>query len=179
MSTSVVSETDLRYPVGKFEWSGESREQRQRAIRDITDLPTKLRVAVIGLKEQQLETPYRPGGWNARQVVHHVADSHMNSYIRFKLALTEDTPSIKTYDEKLWAETADMQVPIEVSLTLLDNLHARWVTILRSMSDADFQRKLRHPEMGELTLEKTVALYGWHCRHHVAHINNLRERMGW
>ena len=179
MSTNLAVETDLRYPVGKLEWTGGSREQRQQAIRSIEELPAKLRAAVAGLNAQQLETPYRPGGWNSRQVVHHVADSHMNSYIRFKLALTEDTPIIKAYDEKLWAETADMQLPVEVSLSLLECLHARWSALLRSMSDADFQRKLRHPELGEVTLEKLVALYGWHSRHHVAHITGLRERMGW
>src|SRR5438067_4516351 len=179
MNTSVVSETDLRYPVGKFDWSGDSREQRQRAIREIAEMPAKLRAAVAGLNPQQLETPYRPGGWNSRQVVHHVADSHMNSYIRFKLALTEDTPTIKPYDEKLWAKTADMQLPVEVSLSLLESLHARWVALLRSMSDADFARRFQHPERGELTLDQNIALYGWHFRHHVAHITGFRERMGW
>jgi DinB superfamily len=179
MSTNVAAEVDLRYPVGKFEWTGGSREQRQQAIRHIEELPAKLRAAVAGLTAQQLETPYRPGGWNSRQVVHHMADSHMNSYIRFKLAMTEDTPTIKPYDEKLWAETADTQLPIEVSLGLLEALHRRWVALLRSMSEADFARRLRHPERGEMTLEQNVALYGWHSRHHVAHIMGLRERMGW
>ncbi len=135
---------------------------------------------MAGLSPEQLDTPYRPGGWTVRQVVHHVPDSHINSYIRFKLALTEPEPTIKPYDEALWAELADTPAtPVEVSLTLLDSLHGRWVPLLRSLSGADFARQFRHPELGMVRLDGNLALYAWHGRHHVAHITSLRERMGW
>lgn len=172
---------DLRYPVGKFHFDGSmSQEQQQTSLHEIAETPTKLRAAVQGLSDAQLDTPYRPGGWTVRQVVHHVPDSHLNSYVRFKLALTEDAPTIKPYAEDRWAELADTQAtPIEVSLTMLDSLHDRWVRLLRSLSPEQWKRTFRHPEMGPMTLEKTLALYAWHGRHHVAHITELRKRMSW
>lgn len=150
-------------------------------IATIAETPGALRSAVAGLARDQLETPYRPGGWTVKQVVHHVPDSHLNAYVRFKLALTEDEPTIKPYNEAAWAELADSRrVPVEVSLELLDALHLRWVTILRSMDAADFRRGLVHPEQKKvLTLEQMLALYAWHGRHHVAHITSLRQREGW
>jgi uncharacterized damage-inducible protein DinB len=173
--------TDLRYPIGKFHFDGPlSQEQQQSALNDIAETPTKLRAAIKGLSETQLETPYRPGGWTVRQVVHHVPDSHLNSYVRFKLALTEDEPTIKTYAEDRWAELADSKsTPIDVSLTLLESLHDRWVRLLRALTPEDWKRTFRHPELGPMTLEKTLALYAWHGRHHVMHITALRDRSGW
>jgi uncharacterized damage-inducible protein DinB len=173
--------TDLRYPIGKFTYEGPLTEDRKRAfLDDIAKTPAKLRVAVKGLSQNQLDTPYRPGGWTVRQVVHHVPDSHLNSYTRFKLALTEDEPTIKPYAEDRWAELADTKAtPLEVSLTLLDSLHDRWMRLLRSMTPEQWKRTFRHPELGPMTLEKTLALYAWHGRHHVAHITALREREGW
>ncbi len=173
--------TDLRFPIGKFTFEGEiTEEARRKLIEEIAAAPAQLRAAVAGLSEEQLDTPYRPGGWTIRQVVHHVPDSHLNSYVRFKLALTEDEPTIKPYDEKRWAELEDVRAtPVEVSLTLLESLHRRWVLLLRSLGPADFARKFRHPELGVVTLERNVALYAWHGRHHVAHITSLRQRMGW
>jgi len=173
--------TDLSYPIGKFQWAGFSTDSDRRAyIEHIGEAPGKLRAAVAGLSPQQLDTPYRPGGWTLRQVVHHVPDSHLNAYMRFKLALTENEPTVKTYDEKAWAEMADTRdTPIEVSLALLENLHKRWVSILRAMKPDDFTRKLKHPELGIVELDRYLALYAWHCHHHVAHITGLRERNGW
>jgi uncharacterized damage-inducible protein DinB len=173
--------TDLRYPIGKFHYDGPlSEEQMRSSLDDIARTPENLRAAVKGLSEAQLDTPYRPGGWTVRQVTHHVPDSHMNAYIRFKLALTEDDPTIKPYAEDRWAQLADTKnTPIEVSLTMLDSLHDRWVRLLRSMTAENWQRTFRHPEMGPMTLEKTLALYAWHGRHHVAHITALRDRNGW
>lgn len=172
---------DLRYPIGKFHFDGPLTEpQKQTSLDDIARTPNNLRAAIQGLSEAQLDTPYRPGGWTVRQVTHHVPDSHMNAYIRFKLALTENDPTIKPYAEDRWAELADTKnTPIEVSLTMLDSLHDRWVRLLRSMTPEDWQRTFRHPEMGAMTLEKTLALYAWHGRHHVAHITALRDRNGW
>ena len=142
--------------------------------------PANLRAAVEGLNKEQLDTPYRDGGWTVRQVVHHVPDSHMNAYIRFKLALTEHEPVIKPYDEAAWAELPDTrETPIEASLAMLENLHDRWVYLLESMSDADFSKQFRHPDLGVMPLEKNLALYAWHGRHHVAHITSLRERKEW
>ena len=174
-------EVDLQYPVGRFEFPREvSSEDRARFIQEIADTPANLRAAVAGLSAEQLDTPYRPGGWTVRQVVHHVPDSHMNSYVRFRLALTEDEPTIKPYDEARWAELPDSRTGrIETSLALLESLHERWVLLLRSLSDGDFRRQFRHPELGAVSLEKNLALYAWHGRHHVAHITSLRERMGW
>jgi uncharacterized damage-inducible protein DinB len=172
---------DPRYPIGKFHYDGAlSAEQKQTYLDDIAETPAKLRTAVKDLSDAQLDTPYREGGWTVRQVVHHVPDSHLNSYVRFKLALTEDEPTIKPYAEGLWAELADTKAtPIIVSLTMLDALHDRWIRLLRSLSTEDWQRTYRHPELGPMTLEKTLALYAWHGKHHVAHITSLRERNGW
>jgi hypothetical protein len=172
---------DLRYPVGTFKFEGTlSPEERLALIDQIAATPEKMRAAVAGLSEEQLDTPYRPEGWTARQVVHHVPDSHLNSYVRFKLALTEEHPTIRAYDENLWANTNDsLTAPVEVSLDLLEALHRRWVLFLRSFEDKDFARTFHHPELGSVSVDKNVALYAWHGRHHVAHITSLRERMGW
>lgn len=172
---------DLRYPVGEFHFDGHvTLEQQKTFLDEIAHTPEKLRAAIQGLSDAQLDTPYRPEGWTVRQVVHHVPDSHLNSYIRFKLALTEENPTIKPYAEDRWAELADTQAtPIEVSLTLLDSLHDRWVRLLRSLTAEEWKRTFRHPELGPMTLEKTLALYAWHGRHHVAHITELRKRMAW
>lgn len=172
---------DLRYPIGKYT----SRDaltpaERSAAIADIEAAPKSLRNAVAGLSREQLGTPYRPGGWTVRQVVHHLADSDMNAYIRLKLALTENEPTIKTYEENLWAELADScEAPVEVSLALHEALHERWGILLRSMRAEDFSRLLRHPEHGAMSADNLVSLYAWHGRHHIAHITSLREREGW
>ena len=173
--------TDLRFPVGSFTPQiPATPEARHAAIDAIAALPRQMREAVRGLTDAQLDTSYRPGGWTVRQVVHHVADSHMNGFIRLKLALTEDAPAIKPYDEKRWADLPDMQLPIEVSLVILDNVHARWDAVYRAMTPAQFSRTFFHPEMKEtLTLDTHVQLYGWHSRHHVGHITALRTREGW
>jgi len=173
--------TDLRYPIGKFTYNGSlTDDQKQKFLDDIAQAPANLRAAVKGLSEQQLDTPYRPDGWTVRQVAHHVPDSHLNAYARFKLALTEDEPTIKPYAEDRWAQLADTQAtPVEVSITLLDSLHDRWVRLLRSLKPEDWKRTFRHPELGLVSLEKNLALYAWHGRHHVAHITSLRERNGW
>lgn len=173
--------TDLRYPIGKFTYDENLTEDQKRAfLDDVAQAPANLRAAVKGLSETQLDTAYRPGGWTVRQVVHHVPDSHLNSYVRFKLALTEDEPTIKPYAEDRWAELPDTKAtPVEVSLVLLESLHDRWVRLLRSLTPEEWKRTFRHPEMGAMTLEKTLALYAWHGRHHVAHITALRSREGW
>jgi uncharacterized damage-inducible protein DinB len=176
------TETDLRYPIGKFHRHGELTEDlRHRYIDDIERLPGRLREAVKGLTPAQLDTPYRPGGWTVRQLVHHIADSHMNAYVRLKLALTEDAPLIKPYLEAKWAELHDSKtLPVDVSLNLLDSLHQRWVDVLRSMKPAEFSRTMRHPEWTEpMSLDDGLALYAWHGKHHVAHITELRRREGW
>jgi hypothetical protein len=173
--------TDLRYPIGKFQFAEAStEEQRKQSIDEIAQAPALLRAAIDGLSPAQLDTPYRPEGWTVRQVVHHVPDSHLNSYIRFKLALTEDEPTIKPYDEDRWARLADTpSTPIEVSLTMLESLHDRWVRLLRSLGPEDWKRTFRHPERGVMTLERNLALYAWHGRHHTAHITTLRHRNNW
>ena len=173
--------SDLRYPIGKFKYEGSlTEESKAKYLDDIEHLPKQLRAAVAGLSPQQIDTPYRPEGWTVREVTHHVPDSHLNAYVRFKLALTEDEPTIKPYAEDRWAQLADTPTtPIEVSLTLLDSLHNRWVRLLRSLKNEDWKRTFRHPEMGLMNLEKTLALYSWHGRHHVAHVTGLRERSGW
>lgn len=174
--------TDLRYPVGRFEYSGDSSRQAiDRSIADIAEFPALLRAAVNDLNEEQLDTPYRDGGWTPREVVHHVADSHMNAYIRLRLALTEQAPTIKPYNEADWAKLADVRsVPIGVSLDLLDALHTRWVALLRAMPDADFERIYIHPEQqNPVSLHAMTALYAWHGRHHTAHILTLRKRNEW
>jgi uncharacterized damage-inducible protein DinB len=172
---------DLRFPIGKFHYQGSvNDQQKQGFLGEVEQTPAKLRAAVHGLSDSQLDTPYRPEGWTVRQVVHHVPDSHLNSYVRFKLALTEDEPTIKTYAEDRWAELSDTKAtPVEVSLVLLESLHDRWVRLLRSLTAEQWKRTFRHPELGPMTLEKTLALYAWHGRHHVAHITELRKRMSW
>jgi uncharacterized damage-inducible protein DinB len=172
---------ELRYPIGRFSASKEiSAEQIKTYIKTIEESPAKYRKAVQDLNDEQLDTPYRPDGWTIRQVVHHVPDSHLNSYVRFKLGLTENKPTIKTYDEAKWAELDDSRdTPVEVSLILLESLHIRWAALLRSMMEKDFQKTINHPEWGEMRLDKMLALYDWHCKHHLAHIINLRKRMGW
>ncbi len=177
-----VQMENLQYPIGKFEPVRKvSAEQRIEWIKQIAETPTKLRSAINGLSAEQLDTPYRPSGWIVRQVVHHLPDSHMNSYIRFKLALTEENPIIKPYMENRWAELDDYRnTPIEVSLILLESLHERWITLLSHFQDTQFLRTFTNPESGDtLTLENALGLYAWHGRHHVAHITSLRERMGW
>ena len=170
----------LSYPIGKFDSSSIDPNRRSEFVQTISELPAKLRAAVNGLSEEQLDTPYRPGGWTVRQTIHHVADSHMNSLIRFKLALTEDEiPTIRPYYEDRWAELADSKLPIEVSLSLIDGLHQRWAALLNSMSEEDFNKKFNHPETGEWTLDGALALYAWHSKHHTAHITKLRERDNW
>jgi hypothetical protein len=173
--------SDLSYPIGKFHFEGTlTDDQKGALIGEIAEVPAKLRAAVKGLSEAQLDTPYRPGGWTVRQVTHHVPDSHMNAYIRFKLALTENEPAIKAYEQQLWAELADTrETPIEVSLAMLDSLHDRWVRLLRSITPEQWKRAFRHPELGLVTLERNLALYAWHGKHHVAHITELRTRKGW
>jgi len=172
---------NFSYPIGKLTYNASlTKSQRDAAIETIAHTPAKLRAAVRGLSPQQLDTPYRPGGCTVRQLVHHVPDSHLNAYIRTKLALTENEPTIKPYDEKAWAELADSRLtPIETSLSLLETIHERWNHLLRGMSDADFGRTFRHPEHGVRTMDWMVALYAWHGPHHTAHVTLLRERMGW
>jgi uncharacterized damage-inducible protein DinB len=173
--------TDLRYPVGKFqEKTDAAPTDRSHWIETIELTPDNLRAAVKGLSDPQLDTPYREGGWTVRQVIHHVADSHMHSYARFRFALTESEPVIKPYDEAAWAELPDAKTaPVEVSLTLLDALHLRWVTLLKTLDAAALAKAFRHPELGPVSLNKAVQLYAWHGRHHTAHITGLRDRNGW
>jgi uncharacterized damage-inducible protein DinB len=172
---------DLRYPVGKLErLTNLDQSQRRAFIEAIAETPARLRSAIAGLSAAQLDTPYRPGGWTVRQVIHHLPDSHMNALVRFKLALTEDQPAIKTYDEARWAELPDAKnAPIETSLALLENLHKRWDLLLRSLTAEQWASKMRHPELGTVTLDDYLQVYAWHGRHHVAHITALRERDGW
>ncbi|MGA9058250.1 MAG: bacillithiol transferase BstA [Terriglobia bacterium] len=172
---------DLQYPVGKFKWEGViTDEQRRQLIAQIEQAPAQLRKALAGLTEEQVDTPYRPGGWTVRQVVHHLPDSHMNAYVRFRLALTEDEPTIKPYDQERWATLKDARTaPAELSLSLLESLHRRFVLLLRSLRAEDFARTFLHPEMGVVTLDKYLGMYAWHGRHHIAHVTSLRDRMGW
>jgi DinB superfamily len=182
MAAPIASSThDLRYPIGKFEPPKQiTAADIAEWLRDLEELPANLKRAVAGLDDRQLDTPYRPGGWTVRQVVHHLSDSHLNSYSRFRFGLTEDTPAVKSYDEAAWAELADAKTaPIESSLALLTGMHARWIALLRSLSEADLKRRILHPEWGEINLDWMLSLYAWHSRHHVAHITNLREREGW
>jgi hypothetical protein len=179
--TQPPSATELRYPIGRFDYAtpGDSAK-RSEAVAAIEQLPAQLRAAVAGLSDAQLDTPYRPDGWTVRQVVHHLADSHMNGLIRTKLALTEDVPTIKPYDENAWAAHPDMRLPIAVSLGIIEGLHARWTVLWRSLRDGDFARQFSHPELGRaLTLDTQLQSYAWHSRHHVAHITRLRQREGW
>jgi uncharacterized damage-inducible protein DinB len=173
---------DPRYPVGKFNRpsSALTADERLSLITQIAATPARMREAVAGLTESQLDTPYRDGGWTVRQVVHHVPDSHMNAYTRVKLALTEEQPTIKPYDEAAWAKLNDVRdTPIETSLVLLETLHQRFDTILRALTDADCARTLLHPDMGVMTLDDVIGMYAWHGRHHVGHITSLRARSGW
>jgi hypothetical protein len=171
----------LRYPIGPWTWPTEvTPEDRAQAIGDIATMPAQLRAAVVGLDPRHLDTPYREGGWSIRQIVHHIPESHMNSYIRFKLALTEDHPTVKPYDEALWAKLPDASTaPIDLSLNLADALHQRWVLVLRAMTDRNFERRLYHPEAGSLKLDAVAACYAWHGRHHVAQIVAMRRHYGW
>jgi uncharacterized damage-inducible protein DinB len=173
--------SDPRYPIGKFApVPNLTAAQRAVCIEQIAAAPGHFHRAVTGLTPAQLDTPYRDGGWSVRQLVHHLPDSHMNAYIRFKLGLTEDAPAIKTYEEKDWAQTPEVpKTPVEVSLALLDALHGRWVTLLRAMTPQQFGRTIKHPEWGTPSLDALLALYAWHGRHHTAHVTALRERLGW
>lgn len=168
---------DHRYPIGRFDPAAAGPRPGQ--IETLRLLPGRLRSAVSGLHDAQLDTPYREGGWTVRQLVHHIADSHANSYIRFKLALTEIAPVISAYDEAAWARLPDSRMPIGISLALLEAIHARLVVLLETMSKADYDRTFIHPERGAVTLANNLAIYDWHSRHHTAHITRLRERMGW
>lgn len=171
---------DLRYPVGKFEQVEEvTPDLRRQFIQTITNLPQNLAKAVEGLSDEQLDTPYRPEGWTVRQTVHHIADSHLNSYCRFKLAVTEDKPTIRPYYEDRWAELSDSRLPIDVSMKIIEGIHTRWVALLESFSEEDFAKELVHPESGDWTVDKFLGLYDWHSKHHTAHITKLRERNGW
>jgi hypothetical protein len=172
---------DLKYPVGRYKWTGSaSALDRSGWIDDIAAVPGQLRSAVAGLSAEQADTPYREGGWTVRQVVHHVPDSHMNAFVRFKLGLTETVPVIKPYDEGAWALLGDVAgTPVETSLVLLEKLHERWVVLLRSIAGKDWQRQIVHPEMGALSLDRVLGLYAWHGRHHVAHVTRLRQRRAW
>jgi uncharacterized damage-inducible protein DinB len=172
---------DPRYPVGKYQAPADvSPAQRAEAIREIAAAPQKFRAAVNGLSDAQLDTPYRDGGWTVRQVVHHLADSHMNAYIRWRLALTETEPTIKPYEESAWAKLEDAaHAPVEVSLQLLEPLHERWVRLLHSVKDHEFARTFRHPDHGVRTLDWMLFLYAWHGNHHTAHITELRKQKGW
>jgi hypothetical protein len=172
---------DLRFPIGRFSPPASSMPGMRAAhIQTLRLLPERLRTAVNGLTDHQLDTPYREGGWTLRQVVHHMADSHINCYIRFKLALTEDWPTIKLYDEAAWADLSDGRwLPVDVSLGMIEALHGRWVSLLESLSEEDFQKGFEHPQMGRQNLAKALAIYDWHSRHHTAHITSLRARQGW
>jgi hypothetical protein len=171
---------DQRYPIGDFVPPAViGPKEIARAVASIEALPKAMRAATAGLSEAQIDTPYREGGWTVRQVVHHVADSHMNAFIRVRLALTEQSPLITAYDEKAWAELVDSKGPMEHPLGILDGVHARWVTMLRSLDEAQWQREFRHPERGPSTLELATLLYQWHSLHHTAHVTELRRREGW
>jgi uncharacterized damage-inducible protein DinB len=179
-SPTTPAEQDLRYPIGRSDTTTPlAPGVRAQRIDAIAAAPAQLRLAVAGLSDDQLDTPYRPGGWTVRQTVHHVADSHMNAFIRFRLGLTEEKPTIKPYDEAAWAELPDMRLPIEVSLHLLEALHERWAHLLRTVPSSSFERLIFHPENGPMTLDAMVSMYSWHGRHHTAHITSLRQRQGW
>ena len=172
--------TDPRYPIGEFRLAGPlSADARTLAVDEIAATPARLVAAVSGLTESQLDTPYRDGGWSVRQVVHHIPDSHMNSYVRLKLALTESTPTIRTYLEARWAELPDSSGPIDVSLRLLEALHARWVYLWRRLADTQWSQTLRHPDLGVMRVDELLAYYAWHGSHHIAHITSLRNQRKW
>ena len=171
---------DLRYPIGPFDDPAPiTADMRRLAITTIAELPFQLRRAVAGLLDSQLDTPYRPNGWTVRQVVHHVADSHMNAFVRTKLGLTEHQPTIKPYDQDSWVPLADSRLPVDLSLSIVDGVHARWSELWRSLTPPQFGRVFDHPEIGVVTLDSQLQMYAWHSRHHVAHITSLREREGW
>ncbi len=172
---------DQRYPIGKYEPQPFSQDQKKKWLQDIKFLPQDVEFAIQNLDFEQLETPYRNGGWKVQQLVHHIADSHMNAYIRFKLGLTENNPTIKPYEEKKWALLTDVEtVPINVSITLLHALHQRWYAAIKDLTDKQWKRTVVHPEHGtQMSLWHLLGLYAWHGRHHVKHITDLRERMGW
>jgi hypothetical protein len=175
-----MSAPDLRYPIGRASGEKITPENRKRILLDIADLPNRLRDALEGLSDKQLNMPYRPEGWTVRQVVHHLADSHMHAYLRTRFALTQIQPTIMAYDENAWAALKDAQTgPLEPSLLLLDGLHSRWAMLLESLTEADWERKFVHPERGLLTLDVNIPVYAWHGRHHIAHIADLRKRSGW
>jgi hypothetical protein len=180
-ASAMSPEVDLQYPIGRFEWpAAVSREQLATWIAGIEKLPDELQAVVAALHPKQLDTPYRPGGWTVRQLVHHLADSHLNCYQRYRLALTEEAPVIKPYDEKAWAELSDAKTgPVDISLLLLRTLHARWTSLLHSLTATEWARVFVHPERGAMRLDMTTGLYAWHSLHHVAHIRKLREREGW
>jgi hypothetical protein len=177
----MATTSDLSFPVGVFTAVLPGTPQaRAAALDDLTTLPSRMRTAVTGLSEAQLDTRYRPGGWSVRQVVHHVADSHMNAYVRFKLALAEDRPTIKPYDQEVWAAMSDSRMPPEVSLGIIEGVHARWTELIRALSDEQFRRTFIHPELPEeQSLDRQLQHYGWHSRHHLAHITELRRRQRW
>jgi uncharacterized damage-inducible protein DinB len=172
---------DLRYPVGKWEKKGPlTHDEREKFIVSVAATPERFKNAVAGLDDNKLNTPYRPGGWTVRQTIHHVADSHMNAFIRMRLGVTEVEPTVKPYDEKMWAELIDSRTaPVDVSLTIIDSVHHRWVMMMRGMREIDFMRSIVHPENGKMTLDDVLALYEWHGRHHSGHITALRQRAGW
>jgi len=172
---------DPRYPIGKFDKSiNITKEMRDDFIKTIETIPARLKLEVKNLSTQQLDIPYRDGGWTVRQVIHHLPDSHINAYVRFKLALTEDNPQIKTYEEHLWTELPDtFKTPIDVSLNLLEAVHTRWAILLRSLTDEQFEKTFQHPEWGKVNLGTSLAMYAWHSKHHLAHIKELKKKMGW
>ncbi|MFJ7824837.1 YfiT family bacillithiol transferase [Psychrobacillus sp. NPDC096623] len=171
---------DMKYPIGKFQFDGEiTKSVTMDWINEIEELPSLLQDAVKDLDNEQLDTPYRSGGWTVRQVIHHLADSHMNAYVRFKLALTEEKPVIKPYDETKWAELSDYKLPIDISLSLLEALHKRWTNLLLSLSPADMEKTFKHPDSGEVSVGKNIGIYAWHGRHHLAHITSLCSRKSW
>jgi hypothetical protein len=177
----MTEQTDLRYPIGRFKAPATSNPtNRAEQIEALRQLAANLRAATAGLNDAQLDTPYRDGGWTVRQVIHHIADSHANAVIRFRLALTEDWPTVKPYDPAAWAELADSRkLPIEVSMPIIAGMHTRWITLLESLSEEDFQKGYNHPEHGKQALSTVLAMYAWHARHHTAHITALRARQGW
>jgi hypothetical protein len=171
---------DLRYPIGRFAQPDSSEPAvRAEQISTLRLLPSNLQTALSGLSHVQMDTPYREGGWTVRQLVHHIADSHANAYVRTKLALTEDWPTIKTYDEAAWARLADSSLPVDGSMAMIAAMHERWVTLLEALTEDDFHKGYNHPELGRQELAAVLALYAWHSRHHTAHITNLRKRMSW
>lgn len=172
---------DLKYPIGKHQMVPFSQEEKEARLADILFLPRMLEYAVLNLNDDQIQTPYREGGWTVNQVIHHVADSHMNAFIRFKLGLTEDNPTIKPYIQSAWGDTADVTaVPVNLSITLLHSLHHRWYELLKTIDDEQWERTIYHPEQErKITLWELLLIYAWHGKHHAAHVTNLREQMGW